>query len=250
MTAPASSGGLSTQFWVYTEIFPISTWLVIAGTILVLGAAFALVARTGACRFHAAADPEHFSLLNGLAVCTLLLFQLSYDMTLASASAKILVLSASHLTFLIFTYYTCDLTARMTSGPAPFEIRSFRDVIDREYRVITQPGTSNHEFLRTAKEGTAMHAVYYGTMDGNPEAFVDTQAIGWDLVKTQPKVLLFESSVGLMGRTDVVSLDMVDSIHGQIGWALRKDSEFKELFDFHLAKLKETGVIPHIVHVS
>jgi hypothetical protein len=80
---------------------------------------------------HHEGDSEEFGLLNGFALVVLLLLQIGYDVSASSASAKILILVSSALTWLLFSYYTCDLTARMTSGPPKLSIRNFQHVMDQ-----------------------------------------------------------------------------------------------------------------------
>ncbi len=58
-----------------------------------------------------------------MAVSTLLVMQLSYDICARTLSSKILFLATALMAYLIYTYYTSDLTARMTSGPPPTSIR-------------------------------------------------------------------------------------------------------------------------------
>ncbi len=104
----------------------------------------------------------------------------------------------------------------MTTGSTPIPVRSFQDVIDRRYRVIVEAGTVQHELLKMAEPGSAMHSVYYDTMHGKPEAYAEPP-LGWHQVRSEEKTLYFESSVSLLGRTDLVSLEMAESVHGQVG---------------------------------
>ena len=61
--------------------------------------------------------------------------------------------------------------ARMVTsyGTDPVTIRSFQDVIDNGCQVVTVADSALQELLRTAGEGTAMHAVYHGEMRNNPD---------------------------------------------------------------------------------
>ena len=205
--------------------------------------------------------------MNGLAVSTMLLMQLTYDLAIHSLSARTLFLFASLLTYILYTYYTCDLTARMTSGPKPIAILSFRDVWDGEYRVVVQEGTSNHEYLKNAEKGSAMNEVqkvqfehsclrrslcvklhifaqyYYGRMDGNPDYFVNSAADAWDQTLTRPKTLFFTSALRGLGKSQHTILKMTDSIYGHNGWTFEKNSEFTEFFNHHLFKLMENGLM-------
>ena len=51
-------------------------------------------------------------------------------------SIRVLTLSMSMLTFLIFTYYVNDITATMTSGPREHPIKNFEDVLYYDYSVV------------------------------------------------------------------------------------------------------------------
>ena len=59
-------------------------------------------------------------------------------------SKRLLFMTASLLTFLIFVYYTSDVTAQMTfTRPATNPINSFNDVLENEdIRVIVVTGSS------------------------------------------------------------------------------------------------------------
>ena len=171
--APRNQGA-AMNYWVYVDIFPRHVWAVQAAGLSVLSLGFFLVRLARVNRFHSEDDSESFGPLNSVALVATMIMQLTYEVGVKSASARILFYITSVSAYLLFAYYTCDLTARMTSGPAPVPIRSFRDVIDRDYRVVVRGSTSNHEFLKTAREGTPMHEYYYNYMDGNPDAFTSS----------------------------------------------------------------------------
>ncbi len=115
--------GVTTQFWVYLEIFPVHTWVIINAFVIAFGIAFLVISISGMNRFHSPDDSEAFSLLNSLAVSGLLVLQLGYNVILNSPSAKMLFMFDCFMSYLIYTYYTCDLTARMTSGPPALTVR-------------------------------------------------------------------------------------------------------------------------------
>ncbi len=85
-------------------------------------------------------------------------------MRMPSKSGKLLLVTASVMGYLLSAHYTCDLTSRMTTGPEANQIRSFRDVIDKGYRVIVQEATSNYEILEKARVGTPMHTYFFKHM--------------------------------------------------------------------------------------
>ncbi len=169
-----------------------------------------------------------------------------------NASSRLLFLVTALFAFLTFTYYTCDLTARMTSGPTPLQIRSFEDVLALGYRVIVLEDSSSLELLKNSEAGTAMHSVYYDTMDGDPASFtksVKNAAVRRNLIGTG-KVLLFGSSYYSARDPDLVALDVVEKTRTVHGITFGKGSEFTELFNHHIAHMDETGLLAKIFHVG
>ena len=76
----------------------------------------------------------------GFAMMLRLFIQIGYDLPPRRTAAKLLLFSSALSYYLVFEYFSCDLTARMTSDPAPLNIRSFQDVIDQDYRVAQNLG--------------------------------------------------------------------------------------------------------------
>ena len=98
-------------------------------------------------------------------------------------------------TYVIFSYYTADLTARMTSGPGKSAVKSFSDAFEGEYSIITKEATATHEFMKTAMPGTAMHKVYYETMDGDANSFVKNLNEALGVMYSNEKTLFFTTSL-------------------------------------------------------
>ena len=114
--------GRQTQFWVYLEIFPTHVWICIMITGLLLGIAFSLT-------------QPGFPFMKGLAFAGLQVLQIGGTWPMKKLSGKILFVTCCSFAYLIFTYYTSDLTARITSGPPQNAINSLRDVIRLGYQV-------------------------------------------------------------------------------------------------------------------
>ena len=73
--------------------------------------------QSGVNNFHYPSDSERFGLLNGMALSVILLMQLSYDVCIKSASAKLVFLPGCLFAYLLFTYYTSELTAGTQQRP-------------------------------------------------------------------------------------------------------------------------------------
>ena len=70
-----------------------------------------IVSQSGANNFHHPSDSERFGLLNGISLSVILLMQLSYNVCVKSVSAKFIFLPGCLFSYLLFTYYTSELTA-------------------------------------------------------------------------------------------------------------------------------------------
>ena len=104
----------------------------------------------------------------------------------------------------------------MTSGPSPVTIRSFQDVIDRGYKVITRPGTSNHELLKTAADGSAMHEFYYGYMHDDPTSFIPQLGDALAYIQANEKTLLYAPEINILGKSkDFETLIIQETINTQ-----------------------------------
>ena len=82
---------------------------------------------------------------------------------------KALVVVAAICMNLIFIYYSADLTALMTSQPPAVRIKSFQDVEDQGYKVVSRgAGRLAHTNLKNAPEGSAMQRLYGSDRHGFP----------------------------------------------------------------------------------
>ena len=70
--------------------------------------------------------------------------------------------------YLLFSYFSCDLTARMTTGPMELDIKSFEDAVALGYTVLVQRGTVEENYLRAAPAGSAMRWVYDNQIVAEP----------------------------------------------------------------------------------
>jgi hypothetical protein len=105
------------------DIYPLVVWYVCMGSILTIALGYTVISFSQVNDFHAPDDSEDFTFFNGVALTILCFLQLSYEVVTHSVSAKIIYLTTGLFTYLIWSYYESDLTARMTSGPPTTAIR-------------------------------------------------------------------------------------------------------------------------------
>ena len=70
-------------------------------------------------------------------------------------TARLLTLTASLLTLLMFVYYTTDITSKMTVGESEVQIKNFEDVLSHQYKVVTD-SNFHVDLLAGAEPGSAM----------------------------------------------------------------------------------------------
>ena len=127
----------------------------------------------------------------GFAMMLRLFIQIGYDLPLQRTAAKLLLFSSALSYYLVFEYFSCDLTARMTSDPAPLNIRSFQDVIDQDYRVVTYGKGLTVFYFKTAPKGSAMRWVYENRMLRDETAIATSFDKLLRMVNDEPKTLLY-----------------------------------------------------------
>ena len=93
------------------------------GMIFVLSIAFYIAGSAEAHKLHKRDHSNDFSPLKMMVSHVLWVLQMGEDPNMLSYAGRILYMAAQFFAFMIWTYYTCDLTANMTAGPPPFAIR-------------------------------------------------------------------------------------------------------------------------------
>ena len=106
-------------------------------------------------------------------------------------------------------------------------VKSFRNVIDKNYRVLVEPSTSYEEVLKSSTPGTSMHTYYYADMVGNPDAFMSPGAKPQDIF-VKDKTLIYSSNIEYIEEKSLVALSIEETVAGQIAWGFQKDSGKKK----------------------
>ena len=221
----------ATTFWVYGDIFMPALWAASFTLLAVFILAFSAL--------------EHnalgwTALLNGISLSCKLVLQLSMGIAPKRNSAKVLLLVSSMASYLIFVYYTSDLTATMVSEPVEPPIRSFRDVIERNFKVLARLGTSSHEVLKTATEGSDMRRVYENMADS---ALVEGTEEALCRVAAEEKTLWWGGTLNIIGKgREYMAIRMEETTYSHLGFGFKKNSELRDLFSYQIQKLEESGV--------
>ena len=187
----------ATNVWVYVDIFDTKlTWAVLGSMFVAVAIGFIVIKFYNNNYIHGNNDSEELNLFEcmGLAAFPSTM-ELPFNIGVKQLSSRIIFVFAGFATFVLYAHYEANLTAMMTSGPKENAIKSFHDVIKGEYKVVVEDSTSMQIFMETARPGSAMHQVYYETMENNPDSFVSGLAESVEALYENEKTLTFTSSL-------------------------------------------------------
>ena len=246
--------GSAPNMWVYLLVFGPLQWAVWASMLVILVIGMYLI--TALSRRDSGGDLD--SVVSGFVMVGLYTMQMGDAPDAKSYAARPWMISVSLLSLLMFIYYTGDITAKMTSGPViPIPIRTFEDVIFLDYRVVTYSAGAAY-FLRTAKPGSGMNTVSNKYLEVvNPDKTMEENMRLIDNVLNRmanEKLLLYTTATAFSNgfrftptQKEIIprlyALTMDDSVYWTAAFALQKDSEFLQLFNHHILRQYETGII-------
>ena len=250
LCAIRSTKGTSPNMWVYVNVFGFHQWMIFIALliliVMVLIAIHALSEDPSGREFGTKRGSNKKHRLNSassaLAMVFLYTMQMGSHTNSKQLATRLLTLSMSILTLLLFSYYATDITAEMTSGSPEIPIKTFKDVIYHNYKVIT---TSPYyvRLLSRSEPGSAKREVH----DNHLEMIKDYDDVAHDMIRNSR--ILWYGPVEMLNRqisTDAhkaFALKMDDAVYSHGGFGLQKDSEFCALFNNYILKGLETGVI-------
>ena len=234
--------GTAINMWVYLKVFGVIQWTLFF-TLLVGCVIMMIFSKTLGIE-----EMEQSKLriaLEAIATAYLFTIQLGDHVSNRSLAVRLLLLTTSVLTLLMFVYYTTDITAEMTSGTPNIPIRTFEDVIHHDYKVIAASAYYG-SILASSEPGTAKYEVYKEHL-----VHLGASEKGLKKIVAEPTTLMYASSLSAVPffpeeRTltdQVVALNMDDSAHVMSAFGLQKDSEFLDLLNHYLLKEIEHGII-------
>ena len=90
-----------------------------------------------------------------------------------------------------------------------------------------------------------MHEVYWSYIDGQPSQFVNLEE-GKEIMLADGKALYYAAANVVADDKRFAALDLGNEQYAPMTYAFKKNSELLELFNYHMAKLDEVGVIKYI----
>ena len=231
--------GRATQlnYLVYMEVWreKYLVWGLILGSVPLFGLIFYIISQFGPHNFHDESHSDVFGMVQSGAFSMFFYLQLTYRASVDSTAGRIAFISASLCAYVLFSYWTADLTAGMTTGPRNVPIRNFQDIIDNDYTVITRPSTANSEYLRTALPGTPMLKVWNEMKDDESKFHIKISD-ALNIIDNDPKTLFWAPDTNILGNTKYERLRIEDAVYTQAGFGVQRNSEFTQFLDYWIGE--------------
>ena len=232
------------DMWVYAGVFGLQQWAAIVASLISILLSILITFSQG---HHQSEVSLQDRAISGFGMVFLFVIQLGDHPQGGPNARRIIYLVTGIMTYLLYAYYTTDVTAQMTfreTEDNPF--RSFADVLQNpDIKIITVKGTSYDSHIRSSLPGSAKYQVYKDRME-NREVWYSTAEAAKDAVLSDPNTFLYAYHSEAHSPPGLKALKMADTSIVSGGIGLQKDSEFQDIFHYLLIKFAEVGILKRI----
>ena len=109
------------------------------------------------------------------------------------------------------------------------------------YNVLLQKGTRAYRLFESSPRNSSYNKLFNEAIKDNPDNDFYTNEEEKAKVMADENTIAFTSIFTYIGNKDVVTLDVDETFHTYASLGLQKDSEFREIFNYHLLKMKQSG---------
>ena len=170
---------------------------------------------------------------------------LQLDSSLPSShrlSAKQFLLWTGLLSFVIFSYYNALLTSYMTVKTKNPMIKSYRDVLDSDFKILILRDSPLLKDVSSAKPGTIFHEVYHKLIKGRSDSIVSSVFEARDIMLKDPKYMYMGSPALFTRDKRFLALkDFNEAINTGVSFLVPKDSDLLKVLDRQMFKLRVSG---------
>ena len=264
----AKPKGTAPNMWVYANVFGIYHWILFMVLLTFLGVALAMQRRLIDDDLDRKSETNEgvnqiYDSFARFALVYIYAIQMGNHPRSKLLTSRILTLTTSFLTFIIFTYYATDITSEMTSGPPDIPIRTYEDVIHHDFKVIAYADHFKN-MLEGAGPDTAKNKIFNSFFrmikpeDQTTRAYLEASIEAMNEVVRDSKTLLLTiSNINMLKSyssneeykqlmDQMLALKMDDSWFQIMTFLLPKNSEFLHIFDHYLLKEVESGVLKRL----
>ena len=240
----ASEREMILDMWAYVNVFGWSQWSIFGGLLLTIILVFIMISYN----IDTADNTLLESASSGFSIVYLFVIQNGHHPEGGSNAKQMVLLTTALLAFLMFCYYTTDITAQMTSKRPPKTIQSFADVQqNKEIKIIVVRGTSWVYNFKSSEPGTPKNEVYKNRVESNEQVWYPsiTDALN-ALMISDSNTYLFGYDGVSKTKPGLSALNMLDKTTVSVGLGIQKNSELVDIVRYQMLKLCEIGIITHI----
>ena len=223
------------DFWAYIKLFNFRAWVVLGLMIALLTAGLY----------------KEFGLVKSLNIFLLGLMQLEYfGENPKRKSVKMIIFIGFLFGFMIFQFFTAHLTSLMTFPTPTQPIKRFKDINTLGYKVMVFKQSATHAALMNADPDSSFGLIYKDNFDENFSPQIERREIIKQLKINPQSVHIGQFSPFYDDLVkEVMPLKVEDRTVINVAFPFRRDSELLQLFNYHLLKLDESGVL-HKLHLD
>ncbi len=220
----------------FLKVFSSTTWIGLITLAIAVGATTSIVlGNKNALGFF-----KNFQL--GTIVLGFSCLQLGNVISGISPSWRMLQVTIALCGYLCFTAYTSDLTAILTVGQLSHLPKNFKQIISHDYRILAAKGSWPVDHMKSRPLGSIMRKVYDNhttlfTYDGDMKAMLHKLSV-------DPKLLYYGDSLQFYKHNNLqIVKDFDERTLIKLSIGLQKDSELLSLFNHHILKMGQSGLL-------
>ena len=228
----------------FLKIFHIQSWMVYL--VYILGFALVMTAVQNIFKSPCLGIAGN---LSSLLIYSLQLGEVGVQNVPGAMTIKILTISALFMLYIVYSFYAAFLTSLMSLKSEQWKIDSFDDLITQGYSIITMKESFIHSVMKDFAIKDASIAQLVDNMDSERDYLNSYFEIGERLKSSKSVVIASKDKTKDMGAGLI-------QFHSKLskyfpaqrgGFGYPTDSEFADCFDYHLNKMKESGVLGDIM---
>ena len=112
----------------------------------------------------------------------------------------------------------------------------------QDYKVITYQDSAELQHLMFSQVGSGRRTYYETKMKEDPSALYVSELEMIPVILEEPKTLMWSPGLVAAGDERLKALNILDSVQLPGAYAYQKGSEFRRMFDYHLLRIKESGI--------
>ena len=263
------------DMWAYLAIFDLPQWSVFVSALIIIS--FMIPFSHNLLR----QNQNRMPVSEGFAITYMFVLQQGSHRESRHMSARILSLTLSMLTMLVWMYYSNDITSHMTAGPAPHPVKNFDDAQEKGFKVIiaehlglellkNSKTAENYFYKRYYKEEyeQAVELLHIIDLENNEEKIkeLEKKMPSWYLRERENNARILKGAVEqilhdketllyisrrfadeehILDR-GIIDLEIEDSLLYDAGLCLSSFSEYVPVFRHYILKAFETGIYNRI----